>query len=339
MALLSVVVPCYNEQDVIESTYRRLVGALNELPGLDHEMVFVDDGSRDETRKLLASFQRDDPQVRVITLARNFGHQLAVTCGIEHASGNAVVLIDADLQDPPEVIAQMVQLWRKGYDVVYGVRTDRPGESVFKLWTARLFYRLIARLSETPIAVDTGDFRLMDRKVVDALMRMPERDRFLRGMVGWVGFEQVGLPYRREPRAGGESKYPLAKMMRFAIDGITSFSTVPLRVATWMGFSAAALALVLSLWALAARIFTTQWVPGWAALFIAVLFMGGVQLMALGVIGEYVGRTYLQGKQRPLYVVADKRGFETSTKAPTSHPGAAAASAMEIGSPRTAHAK
>jgi dolichol-phosphate mannosyltransferase len=320
MPLLSVVVPCFNEQEVIATTYRRLTDTLSRLPGLEYEVLFVDDGSRDDTRGILRTIQQGDPRVRFIALARNFGHQIAVTGGIEHAAGDAVVLIDADLQDPPEVIREMVEMWQQGYEVVYGVRTDRPGESAFKLWTARVFYRLIARLSETPIAVDTGDFRLMDRKVVDALLLMPERDRFIRGMVGWVGFRQVGLPYRREPRAQGESKYPLAKMMRFAIDGITSFSTVPLRVATWLGFSAAAFALLLSLWALAARLFTTQWVPGWAALFITVLFMGGVQLIALGIIGEYVGRTYLEAKHRPLYLVAEKTGFDVGAKASSAVP-------------------
>lgn len=314
MPLLSVVVPCFNEQDVIAATYDRLTNALRLISGLEYEVLFVDDGSTDDTRNILRSIQRRDPRVRFLALARNFGHQIAVTAGIENAVGDAVILIDADLQDPPEVIGEMADLWRQGFDVVYGVRTDRPGESPFKRWTARVFYRVITRLSETPIALDTGDFRLMDRKVVDALLAMPERDRFIRGMVGWVGFRQIGLPYRRDARAAGESKYPLAKMMRFAIDGITSFSTVPLRVATWFGFAAAAMALLLSLWALGARVFTTQWVPGWAALFIAVLFLGGVQLIALGIIGEYVGRTYREVKRRPLYIVGERSGFDDVPK-------------------------
>ena len=313
-SMLSVVVPCYNEEAVIALTHARLGSFLSrELgdgrDGDGWEIVYVNDGSRDATIEILRDIQRRDPRVRVVDLARNFGHQVAVSAGLEHARGDAVVIIDADLQDPPEAIGDMLARWREGYHVAYGVRVDREGESAFKRWTARVFYRLMARLSDTPIALDTGDFRLMDRRVVDALLRMPERDRFIRGMVGWVGFRQVAVPYRRAPRAAGESKYPLARMMRFALDGITSFSTTPLRLATWTGFGSAALALVLALWALGVRLLTDAWVPGWAAIFIAILFMGGVQLLCIGIIGEYVGRIYSEVKRRPLYVVADRLGF------------------------------
>jgi dolichol-phosphate mannosyltransferase len=277
---------------------------------MDYEIVYVDDGSRDRTPMLLQQLHAGDRRVRVVQFSRNFGHQIAVTAGVEHASGDAVVLIDADLQDPPDVIHEMVQRWNEGFDVAYGVRTDRPGESAFKVATAKWFYRSINRMSETDIPLDTGDFRLMDRKVVEALESMPERDRFVRGMVSWVGFRQVAVPYRREPRLAGESKYPFMKMLRFALDGITSFSVQPLRVATWLGFAVSALAVVGIVYALAMRLFTNDWVTGWTAMFITVLFMGGVQLLSLGIIGEYIGRIYGEAKRRPLYLVARRYGFD-----------------------------
>jgi dolichol-phosphate mannosyltransferase len=234
---------------------------------------------------------------------------------VEHAGGDAVVIIDADLQDPPEVIVEMVAKWREGYHVAYGVRIDRPGETAFKLWTAKAFYRLIDRVSDTRIPLDTGDFRLMDRRVVDALASMPERDRFVRGLVSWVGFRQVAVPYQRAPRLAGESKYPLYKMLRFALDGITSFSVAPLKLATWLGFTVSALALLGIVYALVLRLFTSIWVTGWTALFIVVLFMGGVQLISLGIIGEYIGRIYGEVKRRPLYIVGERLGFEARREA------------------------
>lgn len=312
--LLSVVVPCYDEEEVIHETHRRLTAVLGALPDLEYEIVYVDDGSRDRTALLLQQLQRGDRRVRVVRFSRNFGHQIAVTAGVEHAGGDAVVLIDADLQDPPAVIAEMVERWREGYDVAYGVRTDRPGESTFKRATATGFYRLINRMSETDIPRDTGDFRLMDRKVVDALESMPERDRFVRGMVSWVGFRQVAVPYRRDARLAGESKYPFFKMVRFALDGITSFSVQPLRVATWLGFAVSAMALLGIFYALGKRLFTDDWVTGWTAIMIAVLFLGGVQLLSLGIIGEYVGRIYGEAKRRPLYLVAERHGFPMATR-------------------------
>jgi dolichol-phosphate mannosyltransferase len=311
--LLSVVVPCYNEEPVIAETHRQLSAFLQGLAvrdGLRVEIVYVDDGSRDATPALLREIQAGDDTVRVVGFSRNFGHQVAVTAGIEHARGDAVVLIDADLQDPPEVIGEMVARWREGYHVAYGVRVDRPGETAFKRATAKGFYRLLNRLSDVPIPLDTGDFRLMDRAVVRTLMAMPERDRFVRGMVSWVGFRQVAVPYRRAPRLAGESKYPLIKMLRFATDGIASFSTAPLRLATWLGFGVSALALVGIVYALAMRLFTSDWVTGWTLLFITVAFLGGVQLISLGLVGEYVGRIYGESKRRPLYVVQEHHGFE-----------------------------
>jgi dolichol-phosphate mannosyltransferase len=316
--LLSVVVPCYNEEEVIERTHQRLAAVLRglgEREGMRHEIVYVDDGSRDRTADLLAGLASRDPHVRVVRFSRNFGHQIAVTAGIEHAAGDATVLIDADLQDPPEVIADMVARWREGYDVAYGVRTDRPGETRFKLWTAKAFYRFINQLSETRIPLDTGDFRLMDRKVVDALLAMPERDRFVRGMVSWAGFQQIAVPYRRAERAAGESKYPLVKMMRFAIDGIASFSVAPLTLATWVGFCASGVAALGIVYALGLRLFTDDYVTGWTALFIAIMFLGGIQLTALGIVGQYIGRIYNETKRRPLYLVQERLGFVAASAA------------------------
>ena len=311
--LLSVIIPCFNEELVIRETHRRLVTVLDRLAGVEYELIYVDDGSRDQTPQILAELQSLDRRARVIRLSRNFGHQIAVTAGLESASGEAVVIIDADLQDPPEVINEMLERWREGFHVVYGVRTERSGETRFKLWTAKTFYRLINHLSETQIPLDTGDFRLMDRKVTDALLSMPERDRFLRGMVSWVGFRQTPVYYRREPRVAGHSKYPLMKMVRFATDGILSFSIMPLKLAIWTGFAAIWLAfagIVMAVLVRLYRLYDINLGRGWASIFIAVLFMGGIQLLTLGIIGEYLGRIYTEVKRRPLYVVAERLGFE-----------------------------
>jgi polyisoprenyl-phosphate glycosyltransferase len=308
--LLSVVIPCANEEEVLRETNRRLLSILDHA-ALNFEIVYVDDGSTDSTPELLRALQSSDARIRVVRFSRNFGHQIAITAGLEHSSGDAVVIIDADLQDPPEVIAEFVQKWLDGYDVVYGLRTERGGETAFKLWSAKIFYRLISRLSETAMPLDTGDFRLMDRRVVDALLSMPERDRFVRGMVSWLGFSQIAVPYRRARRVAGVTKFSLSKMIRFALDGIFSFSILPLRLATWVGFAASALAIIGILVAVFDRLFATGWVKGWTSTVIAILFIGGVQLICLGIIGEYVGRIYGESKQRPLYVVREKMGFET----------------------------
>jgi glycosyltransferase involved in cell wall biosynthesis len=307
--LLSAVVPCFDEELVIRETHARLVATLERLVDARFEILYVDDGSRDGSLAVLRTIQRSDARVRVISLSRNFGQQIAVAAGLEHAAGDAVVLIDADLQDPPEVIPEMVERWRAGVDVVYGARTEREGETALKLWTAKTFCRTLNRLSDVDIPLDTGDFRLMDRKVVDALLAMPERDRFVRGMVAWVGFRQEPVHYSRAARFAGRTKYPLKKMLRFASDGILSFSLVPLRLAIYMGFAASGLALAGIVYALLLRLFTDAWVTGWTLLFIAVLFLGGVQLVFLGVIGEYVGRVYGEVKQRPLYLVKERLGF------------------------------
>jgi polyisoprenyl-phosphate glycosyltransferase len=306
--LLSVVVPCANEEEVLGETHHRLTGALAAV-GMDFEILYVDDGSSDATLERLREIGRADPRVRVISLSRNFGHQVAITAGMEHAAGDAIVVIDADLQDPPEVIGEFIEKWQDGHDVVYGVRTEREGESVFKLWTAKLFYRLIGRFSDTKIAPDAGDFRLIDRRVAKALLAMPERDRFIRGMVGWLGFSQVAVPYRRAARVAGKTKYPLLKMVHFAADGIVSFSTTPLKMATYLGFGVSGLSILGILYALYVHFFVKGAVQGWASLLIAVFFIGGVQLICLGIIGEYVGRIYGESKRRPLYLIREKIGF------------------------------
>jgi polyisoprenyl-phosphate glycosyltransferase len=311
--ILSVVVPSFNEEAVISITCRRLVETLQRIPGIQFELVFVDDGSRDQTLQILRDLHSADSRIRVVALSRNFGHQLAVTAGLEHAAGEVIVLIDADLQDPPEVIPEMIQKWREGADVAYGVRAERKGETAFKIWTAKAFYRSINRISDIPIPLDTGDFRLMDRSVVEVLLSMPERDRFVRGMVAWLGFRQEPVPYTRTARLAGETKYPLRKMMRFALDGIISFSVAPLRLAIWMGFATAGVAVIGLVYALLMRLLTSIWVPGWTLLFIACSSIGGFQLVFLGVLGEYIGRIYGEVKRRPLYVVSERIGFSAST--------------------------
>lgn len=310
--LISIVLPCYNEAKLLPETNRRLVALTEKLAKERFEFIYVDDGSHDETAALLHEMSLADERVKALRLSRNFGHQVATTAGLEHASGDAVVIMDADLQDPPEVIAQMYARWLEGYHVAYGEREERVGETRFKLWSAKAFYRLVNRMSPVPIPNDTGDFRLMDRAVVEALLRMPERDRFLRGMVSWVGFRQVAVPYRREARLAGESKFPLLKMVRFAADAILSFSFTPLRLAVWTGFFVLGIAFLGILYAVALRFLAdpSHWVRGWASIFVAVLFMGGVQLISLGIIGEYVGRIYGEVKQRPLYFVRERFGFD-----------------------------
>jgi dolichol-phosphate mannosyltransferase len=313
--LFSVIIPCFNEEMVIRETCTRLTAILSSSE-FALELIFVDDGSKDRTPELLRELQLNDPRIRVVRLSRNFGHQVAITAGLEHAAGDAVAVIDADLQDPPDVLLQFASRWFDGYDVVYGVRTEREGETAFKLWTAKLFYRLIGKLSDTEIPMDTGDFRLMDRCVVDALLSMPERDRFVRGMVSWLGFSQISVPYRRAARFAGQTKYPLYKMLKFATDGIVSFSIVPLRLATWLGFLASGISVLgIAVVLLERYLGVLGLVKGWSSTVIAILFIGGVQLVCMGIIGEYVGRIYGESKRRPLYVVRERMGFEPKSVA------------------------
>jgi polyisoprenyl-phosphate glycosyltransferase len=308
--LLSVIVPCFNEEEALRGAHSRLSATLAQLPA-NVEIVYIDDGSTDATPDVLSELQTTDKVVRVVRFSRNFGHQIAITAGLEHAAGDVVVIIDADLQDPPEIIVSFFKKWQEGYDVVYGVRSEREGETVFKLWTAKMFYRCMTLLSDIRIPLDTGDFRLMDRRVVNALLGMPERDRFVRGMVSWLGFSQVALPYRREARVAGVTKFSFFKMLRFALDGIFSFSIVPLRVATWTGFITSFLAIVgIVLVSLEHFLGVEGLVKGWTSTMFAVLFIGGVQLICMGIIGEYIGRIYGESKRRPLYVVREILGFE-----------------------------
>jgi dolichol-phosphate mannosyltransferase len=259
---------------------------------------------------MLEELQRTDPHVRVIQLSRNFGHQLAVTAGLEHATGDAVVLIDADLQDPPDVVPEMVALWRDGYDVAYGERISRQGETRFKVATARAFYRILNRITDIPIPLDAGDFRLMDRRVIEALRAMPESDRFVRGLVSWAGFRQIAVPYHRASRLAGESKYPLSKMLRLALDGILSFSVVPLRALIVMGAVASMLAIAGTGYMLVLQAFSHRAASSGTMLLFGLLFLGGVQLVSVGIVGEYVGRIHGQSKRRPLYLVRDRMGFD-----------------------------
>jgi dolichol-phosphate mannosyltransferase len=310
--LISIIIPCFNEAAVLPETYRRLAEVADRLEHTGRfEFIFVDDGSRDETSRVLHELTGADPRVRGLRLSRNFGQQVATTAGLEHAAGDAVVIMDADLQDPPELIETMIARWQEGYHVAYAQRTERTGETAFKLWSAKVFYRLVQGISPAAIPSDTGDFRLMDRQVVDALLRMPERDRFLRGMVSWVGYRQIAVPYKREARFAGTTGYPLWKMVSFAVDAIVSFSFAPLRLAVWTGFCAIGVAFLGIIYAVVMRSFAdpSQWVRGWASIFVAILFMGGVQLISLGIIGEYVGRIYGEVKQRPLYFVRERFGF------------------------------
>lgn len=306
---LSVVAPCFNEEGVLHELYRRISQVLDSA-GESWELVLVNDGSRDRTPQIMRELHAKDPRVKVIDFARNFGHQIAVTAGMDYARGDAVVLIDADLQDPPELILEMLAKWREGIELVYAVRAARMGETWFKEFTAKTFYRIIYKITDIDIPKDTGDFRLMDRKVVDALKTMRERHRFLRGMSVWVGFRQAGVTYVRAERYAGETKYPFKKMLKFALDGITSFSYLPLQMATYVGFAAAALAVLGIIVTVILRLSGSQAFYGQATTLVSVLFLGGVQLISLGIIGEYLGRIYDEVKGRPLYIVREALGFE-----------------------------
>lgn len=307
--LHSLVIPVFNERAGLGALYGRLRTLAGSLAPEQVEFVLVNDGSRDGSDQLLDEVAQQDPRFKVIHLSRNFGHQVAITAGMQWASGQTVTVMDADLQDPPEVVCDLIATWRKGYEVVYAVRRRREGETPFKRWTAALFYRLLRRLTEVDLPVDTGDFRLLDRVAVDALLRLPERHRFVRGMVSWVGFRQIGVPYDRAPRLVGETHYPLRKMLKLAFDGITSFSSAPLQIATSLGMFAALLAMGLALWALYLKLFTHATIQGWTSTLLVILFLGSGQLLGLGIIGQYLGRIYDEVKARPLYFVARTSGF------------------------------
>lgn len=303
---LSIVVPVFNETEVIQAFYERLKNVLDSLNSIIYEIIFVDDGSTDNTYQNLVYIANSDGNVKIIKFSRNFGHQIAISAGIDNAQGDAVVVIDADLQDPPEVIEEFVEKWKEGYDVVYGVRKKRAGESKMKILTAALFYRLLKVITKMEIPMDVGDFRLMSKRAVKEFKGLRERDRFVRGLVIWIGFRQTGVYYHRDKRYAGETKFPYHKMIKFAIDGITSFSNMPLKLATWLGYFTSLFAFIYM-----GSVFVQKYLgitdraPGWATNMVGMLFLGGVQLICLGIIGEYIGRIFNEMKQRPLYVIED----------------------------------
>jgi len=307
--LISIIVPVYNEEELINSTINRLQSEVNDW-SYNHEIIYVNDGSKDSTLAILKKAAEKDTKIKIIDFSKNYGHQMAFTAGLDYAVGDAVIVIDGDLQDPPHVMNQFIDKWEEGYDVVYGKRLKRKGESFFKLITAKIFYKIIDFLSDTKIPQDVGDFRLMDRKVVDEFKLMRERHRFIRGMVSWMGFKQCAVNYDRDKRMAGETKYPINKMIKFAMDGIFSFSIVPIKASMWLGIFTIILSFIGIIYSLISRIFTDNWVTGWTAIIISTLFIGGIQLFSIGILGNYVGRTFEEIKGRPLYIVDELTNFE-----------------------------
>ncbi len=307
--LLSIVVPVYNEQEVIDETFKRLSAVFKDY-FMNIEYIFINDGSKDNTYFKLGEIAKNNPEVRIINFARNFGHQIAITAGMDYAKGDAVVIIDADLQDPPEVILQMVEKWQEGYEVVYGKRLKRDGETIFKKFTAKMFYRFLDSMTDVKLPVDVGDFRLIDRKVCNAMKSLPERSRYVRGLVSWVGFKQTSVEYKREKRFAGETKYPLKKMIKLAGDGIFSFSYKPLKLATFAGMLVSAFSFIYLIVVLIQKFVKNDVASGWASSMAVSLFFNGVMLIVLGIMGEYVGRIYEEVKARPLYIVGELVGFD-----------------------------
>lgn len=306
---LSIVVPNFNEASCLEELAGRIQRALAGISLDAYELIVVDDGSRDRSKEILRTLSAKDSRIKALFLSRNFGHQFAITAGFDHARGQAVLVMDADLQDPPEIIPDFVKKWREGFDVVYGVRLSRAGESWFKKGTAALFYRLLRTLTRTEIPLDAGDFRLLSRRAMQALNQLRERSRFMRGLVSWIGYPQAPVYYHRAPRLAGETRYPVRKMVKLALDAILSFSDLPLRIATWIGFAGVGLCLTYLTYAVAVKILLGTPVQGWASLVAIVVFIGSVQLTVLGVMGQYVGRIYEELKGRPLYIVMEREGF------------------------------
>ena len=307
---LSIVVPLYNEEKNLDVLFSRLTDVLNQI-GMTYEIVCINDGSRDRTLEGAISYSQQDPNIKVINLSRNFGKEIALTAGIDYSCGQAVIPIDADLQDPPELIAQLVEKWKEGFDVVYATRQSRQGETWLKRFTADAFYRVIGKMSKVAIPRNTGDFRLLDRQVVEALKRFPERNRFMKGLFSWVGFRQTSVLFDRQPRYQGLTSFSFWKLWNFALDGITSFSLVPLKLWTYVGLSFASMAFVYASFLIVRTFFQGIDVPGYASLMVVVLFLGGINLIGLGVVGEYLGRVYDEVKERPLYLVRETYGIET----------------------------
>ncbi|MCT2347256.1 glycosyltransferase family 2 protein [Niallia taxi] len=311
----SIVIPVYNEEEVIEHTYERLKTVMQSSDG-NYELLFINDGSKDRSVDILLQLSEQDKTIKIVDFSRNFGHQIAITAGMDYASGNAIVIIDADLQDPPELILEMIQKWKEGYDVVYAKRTARKGETFFKKQTASAFYKTLRAMTEIDIPIDTGDFRLIDRKVCDQMNNIHEKNRFVRGLVSWVGFKQTAVEYERDERFAGETKYPLKRMLKLSLDGITSFSYKPLKLANYLGASLSLIGFVYMLIVLYQKLFTTTTVTGWSSIIVIQLFFSGITLMMLGVIGEYIGRIYDEAKNRPLYIVKDIYQHEQSSAKP-----------------------
>lgn len=309
MELISIVIPCYNEELVIEETYRRISSIFTSLI-INYEIIFINDGSNDNTMEIIVNLAKRDRNVKIISLSRNFGHQIAITAGMDYAVGDAVVVIDADLQDPVEVIFQMVEKWREGYEIVYGKRIERKGETFFKKISAKFFYKLLSNLTDNNIPTDVGDFRLIDRKVLDELKRMPERSRYVRGLIAWLGFKSSFVEYVREPRYAGETKYPLIKMIKLALDAIISFSYKPLRIASICGWISSLTGFLYLIYVIYSAIFTSNTVWGWASTMAVLLFFNGIMLIVLGIIGEYIARIYEEVKGRPMYIVDKRIGIE-----------------------------
>ncbi len=308
--ICSVVVPMFNEEEVLGETCRRLRQVM-DATGVTYEIVFINDGSRDKTADMLRAVCLEDKRVKLVDFSRNFGHQSAITAGMDFAGGQCMVIIDGDLQDPPELIPGMIALWRGGYDIVYGKRTSREGDSFFKKSTAKIFYRMLRMMTDVDIPVDTGDFRLIDRSVADALKQLPERNRYVRGLMGWVGFKQTAIEFERAERFAGTTKYPFRKMLKLATDGIMSFSCKPLRIATWLGSAISAGSFLYLVSVLVQRLFMPERTqPGWASLIAATLFLNGITLLILGIMGEYIGRIYDEVKNRPLYILRDTVNLE-----------------------------
>ncbi len=305
--MYSIVIPVYNEQEVLPEFYHRLSRSMEQLDE-PYEIIFINDGSQDRSLEILRNLHATDSRVKILHLSRNFGHQVAITAGMNYASGDAVITMDADLQDPPEVLLQLIQKYREGYDVVYATRKKRKGERFSKRFTARVFYRLIHRLADVNIPVDTGDFRLINRSALNSLNSLREKRRFVRGLVSWIGFRQIGITYQRDPRYAGKTKYPLRKMLKFALDGITSFSDIPLHIAMYLGFATSGFALLYAVIVVLLKFLSISF-PGYTSIMVTILFLGGVQLITIGIIGEYIGRIYDEVKGRPLYIVHELIGF------------------------------
>ncbi len=317
LSMYSIIIPVYNEELVVRESHKRLKAVMDQT-GEDYELLFVNDGSRDHTAVLIRDIIQTDPHTRLLDFSRNFGHQTAISAGMDYAAGDAVIVIDADLQDPPEVMLDMIAKWKEGYDVVYGKRLQRKGETAFKKLTAKLFYRLLRSMTDVDIPVDTGDFRLLDRKVCDVMRGLTEKNRYVRGLVSWVGFRQTAVEYVREERFAGETKYPLKKMLKFATDGIISFSFKPLKLAEYLGVGIAALSFIYLIVVIVQKLIGHT-VEGWASILAVSLFCNGVILFMLGIIGEYIGRIYDEAKNRPLYIIKEKVGFPNGQDDRSSH--------------------